>query len=251
MIAIGIFGMVMVAIYSTWNTVLRGSKAGLSAAAEVQRSRIAIGALETALTGCEMFEANLPYYGFITDTTTDLAYLSLAARLPASFPGSGLFGDQTLRRVTFTVEPGQGAQNNLVMYQMPLLAITNADLQAIPITLARNVSLFGLEFWDVRQGEWGLEWLSTNQLPQMMRVSLVFGGSPDGLSAAGKETATRVVLLPAKAVPRLVQVPGAGGAPGRGGVRTGEGTPPPGPTDGGVVRPPAAPPPRAVRGGTR
>jgi len=230
MIAIGIFAMVMAAIYSTWSSILRGSKAGLNAAAEAQRSRIALSALESALTGCEMFEANLRYYSFLTDTSTDFAYLSLASRLPASFPGSGLFGDLTLRRVTFTVEPGPNSQNDLVMYQTPLLAITNADRPAIPITLARNVSLFGLEFWDVNRGEWAQEWLATNQLPKMMRVSLVFGGSPNALSTSGKETATRVVLLSSSVVPRQIQIPSGAGAVGRGGIVPG-GTPlPPGPT---------------------
>jgi prepilin-type N-terminal cleavage/methylation domain-containing protein len=226
MIAIGIFGMVMAAIYSTWSAVLRGSKAGLNAAAEAQRSRIAISALETALAGCEMFEANLRYYSFITDTSSDFAYLSLTSKLPASFPGSGLFGDQTLRRVTFTVESGQNSRNDLVMYQTPLLAITNADRPAIPITLARNVSLFGLEFWDTNRAEWAQEWLPTNQLPKMMRVSLVFGGAPNSLSTSGKEVATRVVLLSSSAVPRQMQLPGAAGTAGRGGVGTTQ--PPPG-----------------------
>src|SRR5437879_5943157 len=46
MIAIAIFGMVLTAIYSTWLAILRGKKAGETAAAEVQRSRIAIRALE-------------------------------------------------------------------------------------------------------------------------------------------------------------------------------------------------------------
>jgi prepilin-type N-terminal cleavage/methylation domain-containing protein len=230
MIAIGIFSMVMAGIYGTWSAVLRGSKAGLNAAAEAQRTRIAISSIEAALAGCEMFEANSRYYAFIADTSTDFAYLSLASRLPASFPGAGLFGDQTLRRVTFTVESGPNSRNDLVMYQVPLLAVTNATRRAIPITLARNVTLFGLEFWDARRAEWAQEWLATNQLPPMVRVSLAFGRTPNSFTAASEEVATCVVLLPPGAVPRQVQVPGSAGPVVRGGIgRTGDVQPPSGP----------------------
>ena len=42
LLSIGILGMIMVAIYASWNAILRGSKAGLEAAADAQRGRIAI-----------------------------------------------------------------------------------------------------------------------------------------------------------------------------------------------------------------
>ena len=34
------------------------------------------------------------YYWFLADTSGEFAALSLVARLPASFPGSGLFGNR-------------------------------------------------------------------------------------------------------------------------------------------------------------
>ena len=42
MLALAIFGAVMIAIYSSWSSILRGSKVGLEAAAEAQRSRVAV-----------------------------------------------------------------------------------------------------------------------------------------------------------------------------------------------------------------
>ena len=205
------------------------SKAGAVAAAEAQRSRMAMGAVQTALLGCQMFAQNLRYYSFVADTGSDYAYVSLAARLPASFPGSGLFGDQVLRRVTFAVEPGRYAGNDLVMYQMPLLLATNATIQPIPITLARDVRLFTLEFWDVRRGEWLAEWLPTNQLPVMVRVSLALGGERNQATMRPEDVMTRVVALPAVAVaaqPGGAGGPGGGGQPGRG-PTPGTGTKPP------------------------
>ena len=64
---------------------------------------------------------NIRYYWFMADTSGDFAALSLVSRLPASFPGSGLFGNQIVRRVSFTVEPGPNGQHQLVLRQTPLL----------------------------------------------------------------------------------------------------------------------------------
>src|SRR5438128_1577215 len=46
MIAITILALVITAIYSSWTAILRASKAGLDAAASVQRARIAVRTLE-------------------------------------------------------------------------------------------------------------------------------------------------------------------------------------------------------------
>jgi len=107
MLAIGIFAMVLTAIYAVWIAVLKGSQAGLKAAAEVQRSRMAIRTLEDAFTSTEYFVANMKYYLFFADTSGDMAAVSMAARLPASFPGVGRYGDQVVRRVSFYTEPGK------------------------------------------------------------------------------------------------------------------------------------------------
>src|SRR5262245_10956897 len=64
MLAISIFAIVLTAIYAIWIAILRGSKAGLKAAAEVQRSRIALRALEDAFTSAEYFMANMNHYLF-------------------------------------------------------------------------------------------------------------------------------------------------------------------------------------------
>ena len=49
MMAIFIFALVLTAIYTTWLSILRGTKVSLDAAAAVQRSRIAMHALEAGL----------------------------------------------------------------------------------------------------------------------------------------------------------------------------------------------------------
>ncbi len=211
MIAISIFGMVMVAIYSSWSAILRGSKAGLVAAAEVQRIRIAMRAIEESLASALLYTGNLPLYAFMADTTTssDFAELSFVARLPASFPGSGLFGDQVVRRVTFSVEPGTNGAPQLVLRQSPLLEATELVGEPYSIVLAPNVSLFAMEFWDARTSEWVPEWIYTNQLPKLVRVALGFGRTQQ-YSTQTKEVAARVITVAATPIPLMLQLGGSG-----------------------------------------
>ena len=98
--AITLVAMVLTAIYATWIAILKGSRAGLKAAAEVQRARMTIRTLEDAFNGTEFFQANLnPYYLFFADTSGDMADVELASRLPESFPGVGRSEMQSVRRV--------------------------------------------------------------------------------------------------------------------------------------------------------
>lgn len=170
MIAISIFAFVMIAIYSSWSSILRGSRTGMKAAAEVQRTRVAMRALEESLSSAVMYIGNAKFYSFSTDTSSDNAYISFVARLPLSFPGSGLFQDQEMRRVTFYVENG-----NLMLAQSPILEATKKIGQPYTIALAPNVALFDMEFYDGIANKWFAEWISTNQLPRMVRVALAFG----------------------------------------------------------------------------
>jgi len=175
MLAIGIFALILTAIYATWIAILKGSQAGMKAAAEVQRSRIAIRALEDAFTSAEYFPANMKYYFFFSDTSGDMATVSLAARLPVQFPGVGRYGDQVVRRVSFYTEPGKDGMNNLIMTQAPILAATNSGYPPYTITLAKDVTLFQMAFFDAQKGEWLDEWKYTNQLPKMVQIALGLG----------------------------------------------------------------------------
>jgi general secretion pathway protein J len=175
MLAISIFTLVMIAIYSTWSAVMRGSRIGMKAATEVQRMRIATRALEESIGSAVMYVDNAKYYTFATDTSGDNAYLSCVARLPSSFPGSGLFGDQQLRRVCFYVQDG-----NLMLRQAPLLEATKKIGKPYEIALAPNVTVFDMEFYDGMANKWFAEWMSTNQLPKSIRIALSFSPNTQG-----------------------------------------------------------------------
>src|SRR5580698_2972411 len=104
MIAVGIFSLVLAAIYSSWALILRATKVSQEAAAQVQRQRIAIGTIEDALTGIEDFQASQKYYSFVMQNDPQ-PMLSFTARLPGDFPRSARFGGLNVRRLQFDVEP--------------------------------------------------------------------------------------------------------------------------------------------------
>lgn len=215
LIAISIFSLVLVAIYSSWTAILRSTKSGLRAAATVQRSRIVVRVLEDSLGSAMSFAANIPYYGFVAENGSEPT-LSFVARLSKSFPRSGKFGDLDVRRVTFAVESGPMSSRQLVLRQCPLLMDWDVDEKNHPLVLAKNVREFHLQFWDQRHQEWVEEWKQTNAMPRGIMVTLKLADTEQSQSA--QEEVTRIIHLPAMSVPPIWQVPralpGQPGAPG-------------------------------------
>ncbi len=206
LLAVAIFGMVLTAIYSTWTAILRTTRVGNDVATNAQRARIAARTIEDALVSAVMFQVNAPLYTFLADPSEDFARLSLVCRLPPTFPGSGFFGDLAVRRVVFEVETAPDGTNDLVLRQIPLLQSEKAENPIPPIILARDVSLFALEFQGRpgqvpvnRAGEWLTEWPYTNALPWVVRFSLAFGQGRDRVGRPA-DLAVRTVLLPAMTV---------------------------------------------------
>jgi hypothetical protein len=176
MVAITVFMMVMIGVIACWKCIVNGTMIAEDAAAAAQRARVGIKTVEDALSTAEISKANIDFYSFMTDTSGKFASLSLAARLPESFPGSHLFGDIVMRRVTFEVKAVDGT-NNLVMSQSPLLAVINDQNTPYDITLARDVNVFMLEFWSKQDNDWVVSFDPTNEFPPMVRISLGVGHS--------------------------------------------------------------------------
>lgn len=222
LLAIGLFAGVLAAIYACWSGVLRGSRAALDAAAEVQRGRIAQRCIEEALGTAVMFGGNPQYYSFYGFSDGDEAYLSFVARLPDHFPHSGLFGGLKVRRVTFEVERDAGGTRQLVMTQMPILYETNIDQQPYRLVLARNVKLFNLAFYETNRsggfnfsgsGEWMDAWPYTNRFPTRIQCGVAFDTTGKEKGAAPYVMAT-VFTLPSVGVAEHLQRANAPGAPG-------------------------------------
>ena len=216
MLALAIFSLVMAAIYSSWILILRATKVGEEAAAQVQRRRVAVRTIEGALMCAQSFQASQQYYTFVVQNG-DEPLLSFTARLPDDFPRNGRFGDFNMRRVTFTVEPGPDQEKDLVLRQNPILMDMDKDEQEHPLVLARYVKGFAAECWDPNRNEWSEKWDNTNQIPAMVRFTLVLGGN--SLNNFGDTSpilsVTRVVAIPSVMVPTVVQS-AAGGIRGLG-----------------------------------
>ncbi|MCU0789119.1 MAG: prepilin-type N-terminal cleavage/methylation domain-containing protein [Verrucomicrobia bacterium] len=230
-IAIGIFSLVVAAIYTCWSAVLRSSKVGLDAAARAQRSRMAMQCIEEALTYAKMHAANADLYWFEGESGSD-ARLSFVSKLPRSYPRGGKFGDLTLRRVEFSLQPGEGDDLQLVLRQAPLLMEFDVDEQNHPLVLAGNVEKMIVQFWDLNDEDWVDEWTETNQVPPVVRVSL-YTRRGTGFKATTEES-TLLVSPAASAVQALSQAgapppapPGQPGQPGQPGP-VGAGSPAPG-----------------------
>ncbi|HNQ88264.1 MAG TPA: prepilin-type N-terminal cleavage/methylation domain-containing protein [Verrucomicrobiota bacterium] len=209
LLAVTIFGMVIVAVYTSWNSILRASKVGNDAATDLQRSRIASRTLEDALVSAVLYSAHPQLYAFQAVRDGDYAGLSFVARLAPTFPGSGYFGDQVVRRVEFTIEEVEGGERALVLRQMPLLQTNVVAEETHRIILAREVATFMLEFAAAKgvSYEWTEDWRSTNQLPRMVRFALAFGRTD--VAGKPKDLVVRTVSIPSIAVPREFQYGGA------------------------------------------
>ena len=167
-----------------------------------------------------MFAENMRYYYFVADSSGDMSAVSMVCHLPASFPGVARYGDQNVRRVEFYTQPGTNGTSELVMSQAPILLATN-DTGVMPYTLilARDVSLFSLEFWNPQKQEWTPEWVNTNLMPRLVRISLG-QGKRAGAGSEPQDVVSRIVALPTTIVngmqaagplPNPNMPPGAGG----------------------------------------
>lgn len=216
LLAIGIFSFVIIAIYSSWTAIMRSTRVGHAAAAEVQRTRVAIRSLEESLGAAVMYADNPRYYGFYADTAGEFAYLSFVARLPESFPGSGLFPGQPLRRVTFTVDSAK----NLLLMQSTLLDVSP---QPYTIQLAPKTAVFAAEFFNQRMNEWLPEWIATNAMPNMVRVAIDFGdkSTPETITFRTITMSSFTITRAGGTQAQMPQVPGPGAPGGQGGPTPG------------------------------
>jgi len=212
MIAITIFSIVLGTIFSTWLLIMRASRVTQTAAAQVQRQRVAIRTIEEGLTSIQSFQASMKYYTFIVDNG-QTPMLSFTARVSSDFPRNGKFGDFDVRRLTFSLESAGYSENNLVLRQKPILMDMDEDEQNFPLVLAHNVQHFAVECWDTNAEDWVDGWDDTNSIPRLIRVTLVLGANKKNENLAGNAPAlsvTRVIAVPSQTLPAVAQTGGGG-----------------------------------------
>ncbi len=207
LVALFIFSAVLTSLYATWRLVLQSNAAGLLIAANAQRARMAMQTVEEAVGSAVMFNSNTNY-AFVADTSGNFAAVSLVGHLSDSFPASGRFEGERIRRVTFMVENGPDGEPALMMRQNSMLAADTDKVESYPVLLAKDVSLFTMEFWDQRKNEYVNEWVNPRLLPPLVRITLGFGVRQRRQSEPD-ELVTRVVRIYGVGVDGSLQ----GGAP--------------------------------------
>jgi prepilin-type N-terminal cleavage/methylation domain-containing protein len=218
LLALGIFAILIAALYSTWLLVVRATIVGKKAAAQLQRERIAMRTIEDSLTCIQSHQASINYYLFNIQNG-DQPLLSFTALVPDTFPRSGEFKEPTpdgvpmdysLRRLTFSLQqdPNQNDQKDLVLRQNPVLMDLSPAEMNMPLVLAKNVSDFLVECWNTNTAEWDTEWDATNMLPPLVRVTVAFGDKNSG----GGQVLTRMISFPASTMPTAVQTPNNNGS---------------------------------------
>jgi len=153
----------------------------------------------------------MKYYAFVVQNG-DQPVLSFTARLPDVFPRNRKFvnpelgRDFSLRRLTFTLEPGSDGGKDLALRQNPVLMDMDADEQQTPLVLAHDVRKFTVECWDTQTFDWVDEWDATNSIPAMVRVNLVLGSGTDVGNTAPDRAVTRVIAIPSVTLPSVLQI---------------------------------------------
>lgn len=223
MLAISILSVVLAAVYSNWTGIIRAKKVAVEAASIAQRERMAMRVIEEALSSAQLFVANLDYYRFTNEVNFgEASTFSFVTRLPEAFPRSGKFGAFDVRRVTFSLETGGDRRSKLlVMRQNPILMEMDEDERVHPVVLARNVKLFKQEYFDAAMDDWVEEWVQTNQLPKLVRISLQLNYGEGNVVREG-ELVMREIGVPSVGVQPGWQVPtpsGGGAKPDTGGRR--------------------------------
>ena len=200
MIALFIFALVLTAIYSIWHGIVKGTASGLKAAAEVQRSRVAMRTIEQAFLSARVFNENIKYYYFIADSRGEQSAISMTCRLPSDFLGMGFIDPNLrMRRVDIYTRAGQDGTDELVVSHLPLLLETNVvGNEPYSIVLARDVSRFELEYLEPRKNEWVTEWTYTNMLPKLVRVTLGLGKLGGSYSGQPQDLVSRIIAIPAQ-----------------------------------------------------
>ncbi len=209
--------MLIAALYSAWVLVARATIVGKTKAAQLQRERIAMRSIEDSLTCIQSHQASIDYYLFDVQNG-EQPFLSFTAYLPDTFPRTGEFigvtpngvpMDYHLRRLTFSLQPeqGNGAGNDLILRQNPVLMDLSPNEQNTPLVLARNVTDFVIECWDTNAMQWDTEWDATNIIPPLVRITLGFGGQ----NSKNPQIITREISFPAGTMPAQVQIPNNNG----------------------------------------
>jgi hypothetical protein len=71
--------------------------------------------------------------------------------------------------------------------------------------LIRNVKTFNVECLDTNHNEWVTDWETTNSIPPVIRIGLVFGANEDAGDLGNTISIVRSFTMPSAMMPAAVQ----------------------------------------------
>lgn len=174
MLAVGLLGLLVLAVSSTWSAGLRGWKRSNGLAERYQRQRILLDAL-TEMARCavyvperaKLYAVRLDRDPFLGDSISFVT--SSDALLP---PQERLIGG--LRRVTIGMERGEDGQPCLTV--LNTLALQEIDRFHRPAghVVGREVTDFRVRCRDAQTGLWKERWGEEDRFPGAIEFTLTF-----------------------------------------------------------------------------
>ncbi len=177
MVAVSIFSLICLMVYSCWTTMVRATESSTVAAESAQRERIAIQVIEQALDGISWYESHQEA-PLELDAGGRFSRLKVTSRVPPDFWSASSLAKHPVRRIEFVTEPTGSGSARLVMVQSPLMGETDSA-HALRTVLLPEVGEFIIEVQpphstpsDQWSPVWGLTNGASGGLPARARVSL-------------------------------------------------------------------------------
>lgn len=188
LIAILIFSIVAVAIYSTFSTGLIAWRKGEESGRLYQEARLVLNRMALELRNALSY-SNIKFIGKANE-------LYFATLLPSPSPGES--GQLQLSRVTYYLDDNQSLQRREESLRMVLRG-EMGKAKEVASSLRELNFAYGYEYEDAGKEKkepqciWKDEWAGEKAIPSLVRITLVL---QDGKNTRGEATFSRTVHIP-------------------------------------------------------
>ena len=193
MLAVTVLGLVMAAVFTTWNAALTAWKKTSGVSEIFQRDRIVMGTLAD-LTKSIVFVNNKDSLYSVTmehnpQTGDSISFVTASSSLlpPSEILAAGM------RRVNIGLQRDQRGHTFLGIANAPALVAAEKDSTAAPHVLSTEVCGFAVRLRHPRDGTMKDRWDETNLPPSAVEYTVAFGAN-DGRTPP--VVVTRTIELP-------------------------------------------------------
>lgn len=197
LLAVAILGIVIAAVYSTWNASLNAWRRGTDASESFQRQRIVMEALSELAQSAVFFGASPTLYTVIGTKNPGLGdSVSFVTASDAFLPSSEASA-AGMRRVTISLEQDDYRRTYLAIVNQPALRPEDQPAESLQAhVISTDVSGFYVRYRNGSDSSWYDTWEDANTPPSAMEFTVVFGTQGDRLPPI---VVTRAVDIPVAA----------------------------------------------------